>query len=204
MEVIKSRPQIQHCTVQHNTCEGDFTFQPNARSRVHAVQISLQEAVDRFKQEPGAPQNAYSWYRQYAARYGSVSFRNHRIPAVKQGRQWMVDENDFEGVLTTHREQRGHLEQMTADYNSRILHPGTVSVVGGGYTVSGDFHFRWDDIARARKQSDGFWRCNTCWDPATAEHNREECHRCRDWSPCGRNCTLSGIQCSKCGTSSAM
>ena len=116
----------------------------------------------------------------------------------------MVDETDLEAALTSYREQRGHIGHMTADYNSRILHPGTVRTAGGGYAVKGDFHFRWDDMARALNKSDGSWLCNTCWTPAATEQNRDECHRCRDWSPCGRGCTLSGIYCSKCGTSATM
>jgi hypothetical protein len=67
----------------------------------------------------------------------------------------MVDETDLEAALTSYREQRGHLDQMTADYNSRILNPGTLRIAGGGYTVKGAFHFRWDDMARALKKSDG-------------------------------------------------
>jgi hypothetical protein len=168
------------------------------------VHIPLSEAVDRFKQEPGSWQNAYDWYRQSAARNGSVSFNNHRVAVVKQGRQWMVDEADLEAALTNYSGQRAHLDQMTADYNSRILHPGTVRTAGGGYTVKGAFHFRGDDMARALKKSDGFWRCNTCWTPAAREHDREECHRCRDWSSCGSDCTLGGIYCSSCGTSATM
>jgi hypothetical protein len=49
------------------------------------VHISLKEAVDRFQQEPRAWQNAYGWYREQAARYGTVSFNNHFVTAVKQG-----------------------------------------------------------------------------------------------------------------------
>lgn len=165
------------------------------------MHITLKAAVDRFKKEPRAWQNSYDWYRQQAARYGSVSFNSHNVPTVKQGRQWMVDEGDFEAALASYREQRGNLDKMSADYEARVLHPGTVQTAGGGYTVSGTFHFRWDDMARALKKSDGFWRCNTCWEPAATERNGEECHRCRDWGSCGRDCTLSGIYCPKCGTS---
>lgn len=168
------------------------------------MQVPLTEAVDRFKKEPGAWQNAYDWYRQSAARNGTVSFNNHRITAIKAGRRWMVDETEFEAALASYRQGRGHLERISADYNARILHPGTVRVLGGGYTVRGAFHFRWDDMARALKRSDGFWRCNTCWAPAALEHSRDECGRCRNWSSCGRDCTLSRIFCCKCGTAESM
>lgn len=162
------------------------------------------EAVDRFKKEAGAAQNAYSWYRQHAATYGLVWISDDRIPAVKQGRQWMVDKDEFETALTKHQEKHGHILQMNTDYYSRILHPGTVKLRDGGYTKRGDFHYRWSDIARARMKGSGTWYCNTCWAPAANENNREECHRCRDWGSCGRDCTLSEIHCPTCGTSAKM
>ncbi|MDH6284258.1 hypothetical protein [Prescottella agglutinans] len=168
------------------------------------MRIPLSEAVARFKREPGAPTNAYDWYRRSAARDGTVWFSGHHIAAVKQGRQWMVDEADLEDALISHREQRAHADRVTADYDSRILHPGTVLTVGGGYTVKGGFHFLWDDMDRALQRSNGFWRCNTCWAPAATERNREECHRCRDWTPCANDCTLSRIYCSTCVASETM
>ncbi len=42
----------------------------------------------------------------------------------------MVDETDLEAALASHCEQRGNLDQMRADYNSSILHPGTVRIAG--------------------------------------------------------------------------
>lgn len=177
---------------------------PLLRSTVGPVQIPLSDAVDRFKREPGAPSNSYDWYRKCATRYEAVWLGDHRIAAVKQGRRWIVDEADLEDALIKHRERRAYVTRTTADYDSRILHPGTIPTNGGGYRVKGDFHFLWNDIDVARQRSSGFWRCNTCWVPAATEHNREECHRCRDWSPCGNNCTLSGIYCSTCGASQPM
>lgn len=190
--------------MNHFLGEVELARSVSARSTVVLVFISLMEAVDRFKQEPGSPGNAYGWYRQYAARYGTVPFSDHRVTAIKHGRQWMVDEFDLEAALISHREQRGHLDQMTADYNSHILHPGTVRTVGGGYTTKGAFHFRWNDIERALMKSEGFWRCNNCWASAVTEHNREECHLCRDWGSCGSDCTLDRIACSTCRTSATM
>lgn len=167
---------------------------------VNLVNIPLSDAVERFRQEQGAPQNAYDWYRRSATRYGSVAFGKHRIPAVKRGREWTVAEADLVAALDIHRGKRADLVQMAAQYEAHVLNEGTVKTVGGGYTVNGDFHFLWDDTARAHKQSEGFWRCNSCWTPAQVVRGKEECHRCRDWSPCGRDCTASGLQCSTCGT----
>ncbi|MCW2093409.1 UNVERIFIED_ORG: hypothetical protein M2328_006762 [Rhodococcus erythropolis] len=169
-----------------------------------AVHISLSDAVDRFKREPGAPSNAHDWYRKCATRDGTVRLGDHRIAVFKQGRRWMVDETDLEDALIKHCEQRAQVDRMTSDYDSRILHPDTVVIVGGGYWVKGGFHFLWNDTDRARRRSNGFWRCNTCWDPAASERNAEECHRCRDWNSCGNDCTLSRIYCPTCDTSETM
>ena len=51
----------------------------------------------------------------------------------------MVDETEFEDALLKHREQRAHMNRMTADYDSQILHPDTVMTNGGGTEVKGDF-----------------------------------------------------------------
>lgn len=172
---------------------------------VGIVRIPLSDAVDRFKREPGTATNAYGWYRRSASSCGTVWFGDDRIAAVKHGQRWTVDEADLEGALINHREQLAHVDRMTADYDSRILHPdNTVPIVGGGYWVKGDFHFLWDDMARALQRSNGCWLCNTCWTSAATERNREECHRCQDWSSCGKDCTLSRIYCSTCETSETM
>ncbi|GIG67778.1 hypothetical protein [Phytomonospora endophytica] len=165
------------------------------------MRIPLSEAVDRYRREPRAHSNAYDWYRNSARQYGAVSLGGHRIPAVKVGRQWMVDEEDVEHALTAWRAELANLVQMTADYQSRVLHTGTVRIDGGGYTVQGAFHFVWNDRSRALHDSDGAWKCNTYWTSASQERGREECHRCRDWRPCGKDCTVSRIFCSTCGAS---
>ncbi|MGW4336651.1 hypothetical protein ACWEK5_28145 [Rhodococcus koreensis] len=116
----------------------------------------------------------------------------------------MVDEVDVEDAVSRHREQCAHADQMTADYDSRILHQGTVLTVGGAYEVKGGFHILWNDMAQSFRRSYGFWLCNTCWDPAATERNGEECHRCRDWNACGDDCRLSRIYCSTCGASETM
>lgn len=165
------------------------------------MRIPLSEAIERYQREPGAPGNGYDWYRRSAQRYNEVSIHSHHIPAVKVGRQWMVDEADLNTALSAMREERAQQAQRTADYDRRILHPGTVRIDGGGYSVKGTFHFLWNDMNRARQRSDGCWICNTCWTVAAEDHDGEECHRCRDWSPCGNNCTLTRIRCRTCGSS---
>lgn len=41
--------------------------------------------------------------------------------------------------------------------------------------------------------------CVSCDVEADKENNKPECHRCSDWSPCGTECTFSGVTCPKCG-----
>lgn len=163
------------------------------------MRIPLSEAIKRYQREPDAYSNAYDWYRRSAQRYKQVSIHGTTIEAVKVGRQWMVEEADLNVALAAVKEERARQAQQTADYQRRVLHPGTVRIEGGGYRVSGAFHFRWDDMSRARGRSDGAWICNTCWTVATEDHDGEECHRCRDWSPCGNDCTLTRIWCRTCG-----
>jgi hypothetical protein len=164
------------------------------------MRISLSEAIKRYQRDPDAHSNAYDWYRRSAQRYNQVWIHSNPIAVVKVGRQWMVEEADLNVALAAVREARARQSQQTADYQRRVLHPGTVRIEGGRYRLSNAFHFRWNDMARARGRSDGVWICNTCWTVATEDHDGEECHRCRDWSPCGNNCTLTRIWCSTCGS----
>jgi hypothetical protein len=163
------------------------------------MRIPLSEAVERYKREPGAYSNAYEWYRRSAQRGNEISIHGHAIPAVKVGSRWTVDEAELNTALIAMRDERALRAQRSTDYGQRVLHPGLVTIEGGGYQVKGAFHFLWNDAARAQHRSDGCWICNGCWTAATEEHGADECHRCRDWGGCGRNCTLSRIYCSACG-----
>ncbi|MDT0453726.1 hypothetical protein [Streptomyces hesseae] len=165
------------------------------------MRIPLSEAVDRYQREPHAYRNAYGWYLRSVRRCGTVSLGDHNIPTVKVGRQWMVEEEDVDRALAAWRARLACAAQMTADYKARVLHQGAVRIEGGGYTVQGRFHFVWNDMSRALHKSDGAWLCNTCWTLASKEHGREECRRCREWSPCGNDCTVTRIFCSTCRTS---
>lgn len=105
----------------------------------------------------------------------------------------------MEETLSVHRGLAVDLARMTAHYEAHILHDGTVITVGGGYTVNGAFHFRWDDATRARNESDGFWRCNSCWAPAQVILENEEYHRLWEHGTCGLDSTDSALQCPSCG-----
>jgi len=168
-----------------------------------APRITLAQAVERYRSEPGAASNAYDWYRKQAHRDGEVWLSGVYVAAVKVGNQWTVAVSDVDGAITAHRNQMAEQHQATADYKAHILHGGDGAIVStdwGGYRVSGAFHFAWNDYKVGTWTSNGVWYCNACFKPAQSEHEREECHTCSDWGGCGRDCTLSRIFCSDCGT----
>jgi hypothetical protein len=122
------------------------------------------------------------------------------VPAVKTSGQWMVAADDVTRAVQARQAQEAELAQRTADYEAGILHEGSeVQVAWGSYTVRGSFHRV--TIPQPMAPAESWWKCNTCRESATTEHGRQECHRCRDWSPCGYDCTLTGISCQSCETS---
>lgn len=165
--------------------------------------IPLADALARYRREPGAPPNADHWYRTSAQRSGWIFLGSVRVPAAKEGGRWTVAAADVDQALLEHRAGEDHIRQVSADYDAHLLHGAdgdTIRIQQGGYCRRGAFHFAWNDQAVARRDSDGIWRCNTCWAPARLEHEADECHRCRDWGSCGRDCTLSAITCPICDT----
>ncbi|MFI7208452.1 hypothetical protein [Micromonospora aurantiaca (nom. illeg.)] len=171
---------------------------------VDSSMIPLADAVRRYRAEEGTPSNTYEWYRKQAQGYGTVSIGASQVPARKAGGRWMVQARNLDAALEQHRARRRLVHRATEDYKARRLHEGNdafVETTWGGYTVRGAFHYVQNWSAIALKDDNGTWWCNACWRPASREHGREECHRCSDWSPCGRDCTLSRVYCEACGTS---
>jgi len=115
----------------------------------------------------------------------------------------MTDGNRFSEAIEQHQKRIKHQKQVPADYSKGIVHGkdgGVVHTEWGGYKIRGDFYFAWFNYEIAKMRSDGTWYCNKCNTLAETEHNKEECHSCRDWNGCGRDCTLSKIYCPKCGS----
>ncbi len=165
--------------------------------------IRLSDAVDRYRREEDAPANRYDWYRRAAQRSGSVSIDRVRIPASKVSGAWFVDDDDFERAIRAHRERIAERKAATIDYDNRVLRGDLgdwIDTDWGRYQVRDQFHLAWNRSALPWKSTGGSWRCSSCWQPAETEHNGPECHRCSDWSGCGRDCTLSRVFCAKCGT----
>lgn len=166
--------------------------------------ITLAEAVDAFKHEEGGTSSSYDWYRKDAHGRNRVRLGQTDIPAYKLGGRWMVVKEDLQRALVAHRDHLSLIHNVTVNYENAVLRPElgpTVETEWGGYRIEGDFHFVWSAEQVYRKRSNGAWKCNTCFELAKTEHNREECHRCRDWSDCGNDCTLSRVFCTQCGTS---
>jgi hypothetical protein len=169
--------------------------------------LTLAAALERFKAEAGGHLNSYEWYRQGAQRGERIWLGGTEIPAAKVGGQWTVQAADLERAVEAAHEARRTLERITADYDRHVLHGddgATVHIAGGGYQRRGPFHFGWSDYLRGRMKSDGTWMCSTCWEPASLEHNKNECHTCSDWGSCRSDCTLSRVFCETCGTDLAV
>jgi hypothetical protein len=157
--------------------------------------------------------NAYDWYRRAAQRRGRIWLGEGQqlegqkpitVAVEKVGRTWMVSSAELDAAFELLEAAGQELERITTDYDNRRLAAGPgarVRTSWGSYSVSEHFHFVRNNEDVYRHRSDGFWRCNACWAPATSVHDKPECHTCRDWGGCGSDCTLSGIRCDECGTS---
>jgi hypothetical protein len=182
---------------------------------VDGFTLSLRDAVERYKSGPGADANAYDWYRRGAQQGGRVSFGRARqlVPGVttevhvqKVGNKWMVNAGAFDAAIAELRASQTELEQITNDYDEHRLAVGPgqgARTTWGSYEVYEDFHAARNAYALTPDNGTGHWTCSRCWESATLEHNKPECHTCSDWGSCGRDCTLSRIVCIDCGTSMA-
>lgn len=165
--------------------------------------IRLSDAVDLYQREEDAPANVYDWYRKGAQQRGSVSIGRMNVPASKVSGAWFVDEGDFKDAIGAHRDRIAERKATTIDYGNHILRGSSgdwVDTDWGRYQVRNRFHLSRDRRVPPWKGSGEHWVCSSCWKPAETEHSREECHRCSDWSDCGRDCTLSRVFCDTCGT----
>lgn len=182
--------------------EKDVLFAKNHLN--HYENMKLRNAVELYKKEERTPLNSYEWYRKSAQRYGTVSIGGTNVPAYKLRGVWYIDGKIFDELIKKHRKIIKRLKQVTTDYSKGIIHGKNGDVVNtesGGYKIDGEFRFVWSDYELARMRSSGTWYCNKCNILAETEHNGEECHLCSDWHGCRRDCTLSKVYCTKCGSS---
>jgi hypothetical protein len=123
------------------------------------------------------------------------------VQADKVGGRWFVDEQDLVSALNETALARTELDWISALYEQHQLlgEPGQqVKTTWGYYTVSSPFHEHFDPIAEYHRGNGSQYVCNACWTYASYEHNGSECHLCRDWGGCGRDCTRSATICLKC------
>jgi hypothetical protein len=177
------------------------------RRGTRSRQMTLAEAVERFRREAGAPSNSYDWYRQSAQKRGAVPIGGTEIKAWKENGAWSVDAKEFEDATTAHRERRAYLAKVSSDLSRGIIYGRDGDVIEtstGGYEIRGAFRLVSSDSERARHRSYGTWYCNRCNQPAETKHEKEECHRCADWNGCGQDCTLSEVTCVTCSARQGM
>lgn len=175
--------------------------------------VSLRDAIDQFRQSPGFTGGGYEWWRDLAKRTGRVQLGMASqlggvaplsIDVVKRGNRWVVDAHALRVAIASDRAAIAELDLITTEYEHRHLLVGvggSLRTRWGAYSVARDFH------RKTWRRPDGYsewWVCNKCWQFASTEHEREECHRCRDWGACGRDCTLSEVRCDVCGTRLAL
>lgn len=169
--------------------------------------ITLREAYDRWKHATHHG-NAFNWYLRQAQEgrkpfHFNAPYRT-QTSVRKVAGTWMIAIEELENAVQIHCAEKAEIARATNDYKRRILHgkPGdTVQTEWGVYTVYDGLHSTivsspdpaWNGTVR--------WYCSICWEPAETEHNNPECHTCRDWGGCRRDCTFSRASCRKCATS---
>ncbi|WP_133163772.1 hypothetical protein [Cryobacterium zongtaii] len=173
-----------------------------------AGRISLTDAYSRYELEGG--QRPLSSWRARVREHSNVDLGAGRqfaegepttVRAEKVSGRWFVDETGFTAALNETALARAELDSISVLYEQHELLGGPqdqVKTTWGWYIVSSPFHERYDPIAEYHRGSGSQHVCNACWAPVVYEHNQPECHRCRDWSPCGRNCTRSAMICLGC------
>jgi rubrerythrin len=165
--------------------------------------MKLKNAIEIYKKEEKAVSNAYDWYRKSAQKHENISIGDLQIRAFKIGREWHVDDNEFNKAIAKHRHSLSVIKENTKAFENGTLKGKTgetIKIESGSVSFSKDFMFESSDYHRLRGKSNGTWYCIRCNEPAKTEHNNPECHTCSDWGSCGDDCTLSRIYCLKCGT----
>lgn len=173
--------------------------------------IPLADAYERYRAAGGdAP---FSRWRNYVRDHARIEIGPGRqlmpggstkVAAQKIGGRWFFDEKEF---TTAHNEvvlARQEIREISCQYSDERRLVGesgqTIRTTWGHYIAGASFHEWVDYRAASHGRGGSLHRCNTCWAFVTYEHNRPECHRCRDWGGCGRDCTRSAMECENCGT----
>lgn len=146
--------------------------------------IPLTIAVEQYRNEAGAPSNAYGWYRKDAMRDGFVSIANASVRAKKIKNTWHVDEHEFSAAIDSHREARKLCQKMTEDYANGIFHgsDGDRIETGWGYYENrGNFRYQFLNMLAMRMREPGSWYCKLCNVKARIDDDKNEvsCPKCQ-------------------------
>lgn len=163
--------------------------------------MKLKEAVELYKKEKGVSSNSYDWYRKSALSSGKINIGNVNIKTFKKGREWHIDDEDFKKAIISHKAYLEQIKNNTDDHKKGIIHGKdgeSITTEWGHYTIYKNFRLEVHTYYSLKDGDTGTWYCNNCNLQAKTEHNKEECHLCRDWNSCGRDCKLSRIFCEKC------
>ena len=68
--------------------------------------------------------------------------------------------------------------------------------------IHGQFVSFYYDRHSGKERTDYF--CRKCEKQAEEKNDKEECHVCRDWNSCGRDCKLSHLICKNCNITQLM
>ncbi len=173
--------------------------------------ISLTEAYERYRAAGGdAPLSRWrsSVRDHHRLELGPgrqlVPSASTTVSAHKISSRWFVDEGDFAAAHNESLLARQEIREISRQYNEEHRLVGelghAIRTTWGYYIADARFHERVDFHAAYHGRGGSLHRCNACWAIVTYEHNRPECHRCRDWGSCGRDCTRSAMLCEQCGT----
>ena len=180
--------------------------------------LPLRDALSIIRKETGEDHSCNRIQKQlrYMSRIPGTEEEAIQIfPGVEcpkiRGR-WKVDPEQLDAAMPTLKaeaankqardaERRVQTQRVTQDYANHVLHDGTQATTWGSYHSRGSFHCKFISYPdNGRWETMETWICSNCWQHAATEHNKPECHRCSDWSPCGNDCTLSRVYCVACGT----
>ena len=130
--------------------------------------------------------NSFKYFLKHRSEE-TITVQDVTLKWKKIGRKICVDENELnEESHTTIKKlqaKKWEKEHGTLKQRADSTHGQFVSFTRGHHP--GD---QWEE-----------YFCIKCEKKAKTKNEREECHICRDWNGCGRNCRLSHLICENCG-----
>jgi len=148
------------------------------------IWVPLRTAVEQYRSEERAIQNAYGWYRDSAMRRGCVSIAGCSVSAEKVKNIWCVDAHEFANSITIHRAANNISKEMTDDYKNGVFHVSDgvkIKTEWGYYINRGEFRYsRVTTMFVVGERQAGAWYCDSCNIEAYENENKHEiyCQKC--------------------------